>query len=122
MKKSSGFKESFGYALAGVAHCLKSERNFRFHSFAAAVVILCGLFFHLALWEWVAVLLVIALVLMSEMLNTALESLVDLCVTEYHPLAKVAKDVAAGAVFVFCFFAAIIGLIIFIPHILSFLG
>ena len=118
MKKASSFKESFHYALKGLSHCVRHERNFRIHLCLGAVAFLVGALLDLSGAELGVVLLLIAFVLFAEMVNTALENLVDMFTREYHPLAAVVKDVAAGAVLVICILAVAIGVLIFVPHIL----
>lgn len=118
MKKAASFWESFGYAREGLKHCFRKERNFRIHTVMGALAFLLGVLLRLSGAELAILLLLIGLVLISEMLNTALENLVDLCTVEYHPLAKVVKDVAAGAVLLLCIVAVLVGLVLFVPHII----
>lgn len=106
--------KSFGYAFYGIWTAL-NEQNMRFHLISAFVVISAGLLTGLTTMEWVMINLVIALVIGAEMINTAIESVVNLASPEIHPLAKQAKDVAAGAVLVFAIASVIIGLLIFLP-------
>lgn len=102
------------YAFAG-ARAVCSERNFRFHLFAMVVVIIAGFLTGISANEWTILLLAIAAVLSLEMTNSAIERVVDLVTDEFHPLAKRAKDLAAGAVLIAAIFSVIIGLIIFLP-------
>ena len=106
--------KSFGYAFNGILTALR-EQNMRIHFISAVTVIIVGLFTGLTISEWLIILLVITLVIGAEMINTAIESVVDLSSPEIHPLAKQAKDVAAGAVLVFALASVIIGLLIFLP-------
>ncbi len=117
MKKANSFRESFGYAWRGFRHCLTHERNFRVHTVMGLIALCLGLLLKLSAGEMAVLLLVIAAVLCAEMVNTAFENLVDLCTETFHPLAKTAKDVAAGAVLIFCFFAVLIGIVLFVPRI-----
>lgn len=121
MKKAESFWESFGYAREGLKHCISSERNFRIHMVMGVIAFALGVILQLTRAELAILLLLIGLVLIAEMLNTALENLVDLCTEEYHPLAKVVKDVAAGAVLLLCIVAVLVGIIIFVPHIFDLL-
>lgn len=105
---------SFGYAFKGIVTSTK-EQNMRIHILSAILVIIVGLWTGLSISEWLVIILIIALVIGTEMVNTAIESVVDLASPEFHPIAKVAKDVAAGAVLVFALASVIIGLLIFIP-------
>ena len=113
----SKFKASFGYAVKGIVHAFAKERNMKIHGAALFLIIIAGLLFNITAAEWLVIILISALVIGLELINTAVESLVDLVTDEYRPLAAIAKNVAAGAV-LFCAFAAvIIGLIIFLPYI-----
>lgn len=110
------FLKGFTYAFQGVMYGLM-ERNFKFHCVATVVVILAGLYVKLSETEWFIIIMLIGGVLALELMNSAVERVVDLITTEQHPLAKQAKDLAAGAVLVFSIASAIIGLIIFVPKI-----
>lgn len=111
------FVKSFGHAIDGIKALVKNEANFRIHLFIGALVIVFAFYFNLNPYEWCILLICIGLVLMAEAFNTAIEHLIDLISPEIHPLAKSAKDVAAAAVLLISIFAAIVGLIIFIPHL-----
>jgi len=91
------------------------EQNMRIHFFSALVVTIAGIITGLSSIEWLVIVIAIALVIGAEMINTAIESVVNLASPEIHPLAKQAKDVAAGAVLVFAITSVIIGLLIFLP-------
>ncbi|HBT73073.1 MAG TPA: diacylglycerol kinase family protein [Lysinibacillus sp.] len=108
------YLRSFGYALEGIITASK-EQNLKSHIISAIIVIMAGYWTGLSRMEWYIVLLLIALMFALEMINTAIERAVDLASPEIHPLAKQAKDIAAGAVLVFALFSAIIGLLIFLP-------
>lgn len=108
------YLRSFGYAIEGIITASK-EQNFKSHVVSAIIVMLAGYLTGLSRIEWYIVLLLIALMFALEMINTAIERVVDLASPEIHPLAKQAKDIAAGAVLVFALFSAIIGLLIFLP-------
>lgn len=123
-KRGSGkdpLYKSFSYAFAGIFHTIAAERNMKIHCFAACMVVLFGIFLHLSREEWFTCLILFALVMGLELVNTAVEATVDLATKEVDPLAKKAKDAAAGAVLVAAIFAAIIGLWIFVPKLLSLL-
>lgn len=115
MKK--GETNTFLNAWRGITETIRSERNFKIHLAIALVVVALAAWLGLPLSDWLWVGLSIAFVLISELLNTAIESLVDLASPTYHPLAKRAKDVAAGAVLLAAIFAVIVGLTIFIPKL-----
>ncbi len=110
--------ESFGHAFRGIASLFASQPNARIHAVVLSVVIAAGFYFRIDKIEWLAVVLIAALVLSAEAMNTAVEFVVDLVSPDYHPLAGKAKDVAAAAVLLAAFGAVIIGLIIFLPKIL----
>ncbi len=105
---------SFGYALEGISQALK-EQNVKIHVTCVVLVVIAGLITGLSVMEWAVITLVMAVMVMAEMLNTAIERVVDLASPDIHPLAKQAKDIAAGAVLVFAVASVIIGLLIFLP-------
>ena len=116
-----GLIRSFGFAFAGVGAMLRTQRNAQIHTAAMIVVVAAGWFFGVTAGEWIALILATALVLALEALNTALEAVVDLVSPQPHPLAKKAKDVAAGAVLIGAIGAALVGCIIFLPKLLALL-
>ena len=85
----------------------------------ALIVVIFGFLFKVNKYEWAILVLTIGLVISCELINTAIEAVVDLVTEEYHPLAKVAKDTSAAAVLVFAIVAIIVGLIIFVPKIIG---
>ena len=109
---------SFGYAFRGVKAMLVLQANARLHALATVVVIALGIILGLARWEWCAVIGAIGLVWAAEGVNSALESLTDLVSPGEHPLAGRAKDIAAGAVLCAAGAAAVIGFIVFFPHLI----
>lgn len=113
--------KSFAYAIAGIIACVRQERNMRIHLTAAILVTAAGTLFRISAAEWIVCLILFGLVMSLELVNTALEAAVDLVTQEQKPLAKKAKDAAAGAVLVSAVMAAIIGLIIFLPKIFAIL-
>ena len=117
----SKFFKSFSYAAKGVGEVLKKEQNFKVHTLAAFLAILLGCFFKISPWEWCAVILVIAMVLASEMANTAMEKLCDVTHPEHNEAIRVVKDVSAGMVLICAIGALAIGLIIFLPKVIAFL-
>lgn len=108
---------AFGYALQGVGHLLRTQRNAQIHCLVGACAVALGAALRIERWEWLALVLTIALVLAAEGMNTAVEAAVDLATTARHPLAKVAKDVAAGTVLICAVAAVIVGCIVFLPHL-----
>lgn len=109
---------SFGYAFKGLAHAAKTQLNFRIHLVASLLAVFLGYALKVSVSEWLWLLLCIALVLMAELFNTALEFLVDLVSPGYNQLAGQVKDISAGAVIVAAIFALLSGLIIFYPKIM----
>ena len=110
---------SFGNAIDGVVYVVSHERNAQIHFVVSLAVIALGIWLKLNIWQWALVLLAIGLVFTSEMLNTVVELLVDLSTQEIHPLAKHAKDVAAGAVLLMAVVSAAIGFLVLGPPLLS---
>ncbi|MGG0657545.1 diacylglycerol kinase family protein [Rummeliibacillus pycnus] len=108
------FFRSFKYAIEGIRQVM-AEQNFRFDLMVAFIVIVAGAFTGLSKIEWMILVMVITIMLSLEMINTAIERVVDLASPEKHPLAKAAKDISAGAVFVFACASVIIGILIFLP-------
>ena len=108
---------SFKHALDGITYCFKTQPNFRFHLFATLLVTLAGYLLKLTVGEWLILAFTIFLVLSSEMVNTALESMTDLLTSEYKLEAKIAKDVSAGMVLLSAFIALIVAALIFLPHL-----
>lgn len=110
--------ESFRNAFKGIKIPIQEERNLKIHLLMSFVVVIFGLYYHITSTEWLAILLCIGAVVSLELMNYAIERTVDLfCQDQFHPLAKKAKDTAAGAVLVAAIIAVIIGLIVFIPYI-----
>src|SRR5712691_4764460 len=97
---TSGFWRSFSFAGQGVWHVVRTQRNMRVHLLAALAAVAAGLVLRISAVSWACVVSAIGLVLTAEVLNTVVEALVDLCTNEFHPLAKIAKDTAAGAVLI----------------------
>jgi diacylglycerol kinase len=113
--------KSFGYAFRGIWKAFAVERNMRIHFVIALLVVICGFIFNISKVEWLFCLLCFGLVFGAELINSAIENMVDLISPEKHKLAENAKDMAAGAVLVCAIFSAIVGLIIFVPRIVNFL-
>ncbi len=117
MRKRSPLYRSFGYAFAGIFNTIRTERNIKIHLLAAALVTLFGVLLRISVTEWFICLLLFALVISLELVNTSVEACVDLVTLEKQPLAKKAKDAAAGAVLFAAIIAAIIGCVIFLPKL-----
>ena len=115
---ASGFWRSFSFAGHGVWHVVRTQRNMRVHLLAASAAVAAGLILRISAVDWACVLSAIGLVLTAEALNTVVEALVDLCTDEFHPLAKIAKDTAAGAVLISSAAALGVGIAVFLPRLL----
>ena len=114
--------KSVGYAFQGIFTCIRKERNMKIHCTVAVLVVIAGMILGISVTEWCICLGLFGMVMALELVNTAVEAVVDLVTEERHPLAKIAKDTAAGAVLIAAIMAAITGLIIFVPKGLAFLG
>ena len=112
-------RNSFKYAFKGIISCLKDEQNMLIHFTMATLVIVCGFIFEISKFEWIICLLLIGIVMMMELLNTAIENVCDAVTDKENHYIKIAKDTAAGAVLVIAIVSAIIGLMIFIPRIME---
>lgn len=121
MKKDPLYK-SFGYAFQGIFNTIRTERNIKIHCVAAILVTIFGIWLQISKTEWMICFILFGLILALELVNTAVEATVDLFTEERKPLAKKAKDAAAGAVLVAAIFAAVIGILIFIPKLLEMAG
>ncbi len=111
--------KSFRYAFEGLFRTIREERNMQIHCLAAVLVVIFGTVLHISREEWFVCLILFGLVMGLECVNTAVEAVVDLVTTERRPLAKKAKDAAAGAVLAAAIFAAVIGIWIFVPKLLE---
>jgi len=113
MKKTRTLGESFFYAISGILYALKTQRNIKIHFMTTLLIILFSILLKLNITEVLIVAITIALVLTAEMINTAIEAVVDMFTQEYHPLAQAAKNVAAGAVLISALNAVVVGYLIF---------
>ncbi len=122
VKKKQNIFHSISHALAGVKHVFKTEKSFRIQVVVGVLVIVFAVVFPLASWEQVVILLLVGLVLILELINSVFERLVDSFRPRLHPVVGEIKDIMAAAVLIASIFAAIIGLIIFIPHFAIYLS
>ena len=111
------FFKSLTFALSGIWMLLKSERHFQIHTFVLILIIFLGYFFEITRVEWLAILMVSTLVLVSEAFNSSIEKLSDAVTIEKNPLIKQVKDIAAGAVLIAVVLAIIIGSVVFYPYV-----
>ncbi|MCR4992131.1 MAG: diacylglycerol kinase family protein [Lachnospiraceae bacterium] len=119
-KKNKLYK-SFGYAFEGIGNTILHERNMQIHCMVTILVIIFGFILKISMIEWYVCLVLFALVMSLELVNTSMEAVVDLVTEERKPLAKKAKDAAAGAVLMSAIIAAILGGIIFFPKLWLFI-
>jgi len=116
--KSRSFIHSLGYACEGLRSALNTERNLRTHAALTLMVIAAGLYFNINRWDWAILLLCITIMVAVELLNTALEYLVDMLVDGRHNHhAKQVKDIAAGACLITAIGTGMAGLLIFLPYL-----
>ncbi|HEY68409.1 MAG TPA: diacylglycerol kinase family protein [Thermoflexia bacterium] len=121
--RSRNILEAFRFAFSGLWYAWRTQRNTRIHLSIAAGVIALGLWLGLSPTQWAVLALTIGFVLVSEMLNTVAETLVDMISPGYHPLAKVIKDVTAGAVLLAAIISVMVGLLVLGPPLWArFLG
>ena len=113
---------SFGHAFAGLGHGLRTQANLRIQIVSSVGVIIAGLVLRISPIEWAILVVTMMSVLSAELFNTALEAVVDRVGNEPHPLSKIAKDTAAGAVLIGAIGSVIVGALIFGPRLLALLG
>jgi undecaprenol kinase/diacylglycerol kinase (ATP) len=118
MSKKENIFGSFGYAISGVSKAFKSEPNFRIHTIAGALALIAAYLFKLTITEWVILIFTISIVLILELVNTAIETIVDMVSPHYSTKAKIIKDVSAAAVLVSAILAVIVGAFLFLPKII----
>lgn len=111
------FIAGFGYAFTGLWYAIRTQVNVGVHISIALLAIVLGIVLRISAVEFALVFVAITGVFIAEMFNTVIELCVDLASPEYHPLAKIAKDVAAGAVLLSAILAVVIGLFVFVPHL-----
>ncbi|MDD4170156.1 MAG: diacylglycerol kinase [Desulfotomaculaceae bacterium] len=113
------FLKSFCYAATGVGYCLRTQRNMRVHFIAVLLVLSLALYLRISAHDLLLLFFAITLVVMAEMFNTAIETVVDLNVQTEHPLARIAKDVAAGAVLVAALNSIAVAFVVFYPRLVG---
>lgn len=116
------FFKSFKYSIEGLKYAYKYEQSMLIHVIATICVLLANIFFQVSGIEWLITLLAIGMVLSAELINSAIEAVVDLVTLEEHPLAKIAKDCSSAATFVLACMAALIGIVVYVPYIMGVLG
>ena len=121
-KKKRTFLDSLKDCLNGLSFIMISEHNFKREILLAVIALLASYFLKVSTIEFIIILIVIALVIVSEIFNTAIEKVVDLYTRDYNEIARIAKDVSAFAVLTMCIFSLGVGIIIFVPKIIILLG
>lgn len=116
-KKRKKLRNSFKYAFEGIGEAWKTEQNLKIHFIIMTLVIIAGIIFNISAMEWIVCLLLFAIVISLELINTAIETTVDIAMPDINEKAKYAKDIAAGAVLFSAIISIIVGLIIFLPKI-----
>lgn len=115
------FVRSFSFSISGLKYAYKYEQSMFVHVIATICVITANIIFKVQPIEWLITVLAIGMVLAAELINTAIEAIVDMVTLEFHPLAKIAKDCGSAATFVLAMMAAVIGIVVYLPHILEIL-
>ena len=111
--KNKSFIEAWKKAFGGISYCIKTQKNFKIQLIITIIVIICGIYFSVNTIEWMFLTFSIMFVLVTEVINTAIEETVNLCTDKFHPLAKLAKDIAAGAVVLSALNSIIIAIFVF---------
>lgn len=117
----SRLKHSFCHAFVGIKSAFTTQQNFRIHLYATIFIIFLSFFFSISEIEWVVVINSIILVLITELLNTAIEFLADFIEPRQNPKIKLIKDISAASVLIAVFLAIVIGCIVFIPKIIAYI-
>ena len=118
----TGHVRSFRHAIAGVLRMVRCQHNAWIHAAATLVVLIAAFLFRVSADDWCWIILAISIVWTAEAFNTAFEFLADAASPEFHPLVREAKDVAAGAVLLTAIAAAVIGVLIFLPYVVKWIG
>ncbi|MGW8185052.1 MAG: diacylglycerol kinase [Candidatus Moraniibacteriota bacterium] len=121
-KKNDKFKSSLKCAVRGLKYVLRNERNFRIELIAAIFVIFSSIIFRIKNWEFIVVIFLITWVLVTELMNTVVERVVDILEPRVHPFARLIKDIMAGVVLTSAIMSFLVGLFIFLPHIYNLLN
>ena len=121
-KKRKKLINCFKYAFNGLAEAWKKEQNIKIHVLIMIFVIIVGFLLKISIAEWIVCLILFAMVISLELINTAIEITVDIAMPKINEKAKFAKDISAGAVLFSAIISAIIGIIIFLPKIIMFKG
>jgi diacylglycerol kinase len=115
------FRSSLSHAFSGIKYLYLTQNNVRIHALATISVIILGFWFRLSPIEWVIISIVIGIVWIIEAINTVFERLFDLLDESYNPLIKIGKDVSAASVLISASISALVGILIFFPHLAEFI-
>ena len=115
--KNKNFIDAWKKAFNGIWYAIRTQRNIKIQLVVALIVLICGIVFRFSIMEWITIVIVTMLVIITETINTAIEETVNLCTDKYHPIAKIAKDTAAGAVVLSAITAVIVALLIILGRI-----
>ena len=110
---------SFAFAVKGILTAVLEQRNMKIHLGAALLVVVAGIYYTISLLEWCQVSLAIGMVITAELMNSSIESLVNMVEARQHPLAGKVKDIAAGGVLVAAICAAVIGVLVFAKYVIA---
>ena len=116
-RRAPGVLDSFNYAFEGIIHVLRTQRNMRIHFAVAFIVLVAAIALNVTKLELIALLISITFVLIAEMINSAVEGAIDIATTSFDPMAKLAKDIAAGAVLIASINAIAVGYLVFSGHV-----
>ena len=116
--KNKSFIEAWKKAFEGILYCIKTQRNIKIQLVIAVIVVICAIYFKVTIAEAMFLTFATMLVIITEVINTAIEEAVNLCTDKFHPLAKLAKDISAGAVVLAALNAVIIAIFIFVSKII----
>lgn len=117
--KKNSFQTSFRCALRGLIYVIKNERNFRTEVAVLVGIVFLSIVLNIKMWEFIVVIFLITWVLVTELINTVVERVVDILEPRIHPFARLIKDIMAGVVLLSAGMSALVGLIIFIPYIIN---
>lgn len=120
--KIVGLRKSFQYAFRGLKYVLKNERNFRIELVFAFLILTLSVILKIEDWELVVIIFLTTLVLITELINTVVERVVDILEPRMHPFAKLIKDIMAAIVLISAIVSVVVGLIIFLPYLINFLN
>jgi len=116
------FLKSWSYSMDGLKYAYRYEQSMLIHVIVTIAVVSVNIIFKVSPMHWLITMMAIGMVLAAELINTAIEAVVDMVTLEIHPLAKIAKDCGSAATFVLSMMAAVIGLVVYIPYIIDIIG